>query len=299
MPAAARLVPALFVVLWATGFIGARYAMPYAEPFTFLAARFGLTIAILGAIVAWRRRAGLSPRAAFHAAIAGSLMHGVYLGGVFWAVRNGMPAGLSALVIGLQPLITALLAGAVLGETVLPRHWIGLATGFAGVAIVLAPKFSAAAGDVTGANLAACLVAVIGMSVGTIWQKRFVASGDIVTATLWQYLGGAVPTVALALALERQEVTLNAELVFALAWLVLVLSIGAIFLLMYLIRVGVMARVASLFYLVPAVTAVMAWALFGESLTGLQLFGMAVTTAGVALATRAPAQSATRARASE
>jgi drug/metabolite transporter (DMT)-like permease len=299
MPAAARLVPALFVVLWATGFIGARYAMPYAEPFTFLAVRFGFTIVILGAIVTWRRRAGLSPRAAFHAAIAGSLMHGVYLGGVFWAVHNGMPAGLSALVIGLQPLITALLAGAVLGETVLPRHWIGLVTGFAGVAIVLAPKFSTAAGDVTGANLAACLVAVIGMSAGTIWQKRFVASGDIVTATLWQYLGGALPAVALALALERQEVQFSAELIFALAWLVLVLSIGAIFLLMYLIRVGVMARVASLFYLVPAVTAVMAWALFGESLTGLQLFGMAVTTAGVALATRAPAQSGTRARAAE
>lgn len=299
---ATRFVPALFVVLWATGFIGARYAMPHAEPFAFLAARFGIAFAILAGVVLVFRRGRLSPRSALNAAIAGVLMHGVYLGGVFWAVHNGMPAGLSALVVGLQPLITALMAGAALGEKVLPRHWAGLGIGFAGVAMVLAPKFSLGAGEVSAANLAASIVAVLAMSAGTVWQKRFVAEGDLVTATMWQYLGGAAPMVALAAAFETGAFTPDPELFFALAWLVLVLSIGAIFLLMYLIRRGAVARVASLFYLVPVVTALMAWALFGESLTLFQLLGMAVTTAGVALATQAPAQpsaaGATRARAS-
>ena len=298
-----RFAPLLFVVLWATGFVGARYAMPYAEPFSFLAARFGIAFALLAAIVLVLRRPRLARRGALHAAIAGMLMHGVYLGGVFWAIHNGMPAGLSALVVGLQPLITALMAGAVLGERVLPRHWAGLAIGFAGVVIVLAPKFADGGGEAGAANVAACVVAVLAMSAGTVWQKRFVADGDLAAGTMWQYLGGAVPMVVLAAAFETGRFTPHAELFFALAWLVLVLSIGAIFLLMYLIRRGAVAQVASLFYLVPAVTALMTWALFGESLTGLQLFGMVVTTAGVALATRAPAQPSaagtTRARASE
>ena len=284
MHSASRFVPALFVVLWATGFIGARYAMPHAEPFTFLAARFLITFVLLAILVVLMRARPLPPRGAAYAAIAGALMHGVYLGGVFWAIRNGMPAGLTALVIGLQPLVTALIAGPALGERVLPKHWAGLAVGFAGVVIVLWPKL-AAASEVTPANLAACLVAVLAMSAGTVWQKRFV-SGDLVSGTLWQYAGGAVPMIALSLALETRRVALDAELVFAMLWLVLVLSIGAIFLLMFLIREGAIAKVASLFYLVPAVTALLAWVLFGESLSALQLFGMAVTTAGVGLATQ-------------
>jgi drug/metabolite transporter (DMT)-like permease len=298
MHSASRFVPALFVVLWATGFIGARYAMPHAEPFTFLAVRFAITFGLLGILVLiWKSRR-LSARDAAHAVMAGALMHGVYLGGVFWAIDNGMPAGLSALIVGLQPLITAVLAGVSLGDRVLPRHWAGLAVGFVGVAIVLWPKLGAASADVTGATLTACLFAVLAMSAGTIWQKRFVSAGDLVTGTMWQYLGGAIPMIALSFAFETRSFTLNAELVFAMLWLVLVLSVGAIFLLMFLIREGAIAKVASLFYLVPAVTAVLAWVLFGESLSALQLFGMAVTTAGVGLATQGGIQGATRARAS-
>jgi len=302
MKSASRLVPALFVVLWATGFIGARYAMPYAEPFTFLAARFAITFVLLGALALALGSARLGLRGAVNAAVAGVLMHGTYLGGVFWAIAHGMPAGLSALVIGLQPLITAILAGVFLGDRILPRHWAGLAVGFAGVAIVLWPKLGSAVGALAPANVVACLVAVLAMSAGTVWQKRFVSGGDLVTGTMWQYAGGALPMIALSLALETRAFTLNAELVFAMLWLVLVLSIGAIFLLMFLIREGAVARVASLFYLVPAVTAVMAWVLFGESLSALQLFGMAVTTAGVGLATQGGmgggSQGATRPRAS-
>lgn len=293
-----RFIPASFVVLWATGFIGARYAMPWAEPFTFLAARFVLAAILLVALMAALGSRRASRAEALHATGAGILMHGVYLGGVFWAIHRGMPAGISALIVGLQPLITAVLAGKFLGETILPRHWTGLGIGLVGVIIVLWPKLGAIGGGVTAETLAASLVSVLGMSAGTIWQKRFASGGDLVAATMWQYVGGASLMVLASLAFETHTVTVNGELVFAMAWLVLVLSIGAIFLLMVMIRDGEMSKVASLFYLVPAVTALMAWALFGEHLNLVQIVGMAITTFGVGLATARPTTQPTRARAS-
>jgi drug/metabolite transporter (DMT)-like permease len=284
MSSASRLVPPLFVLLWATGFIGARYAMPWAEPFTFLAARFFIAFALLGLVLMLWRERKTSLAGAMHALVAGMLMHGVYLGGVFWAIHRGMPAGISALIVGLQPLITAVMAGQILGEKILPRHWLGLGLGFAGVVIVLWPKFGALNG-ITPPTLTAAVVAVAAMSLGTVLQKRFGDANEPVTGALFQYLGAALLMTAGSLAFETGAVTVNGELVFAMAWLVLVLSIGAIFLLMYMIRRGEMSKVASLFYLVPAVTAIIAWALFGESLTLVQIAGMALTTVGVGLAT--------------
>jgi drug/metabolite transporter (DMT)-like permease len=280
-----RLIPATFVVLWATGFIGARYAMPHAEPFTFLAVRFALACVLLGVAAAFLASGGTGRREAIHSIVAGALMHGVYLGGVFWAIRHGMPAGLSALIVGLQPLITALLAGSMLGETILPRHWLGLAAGFVGVLIVLEPKLGSM-GGITVATLGASLISVIGMSAGTIWQKRFAADSDLVAGACWQYAGGALVMGLASFAFETQRFDLTGGLIFAMAWLVLVLSIGAIFLLMIMIRDGEMSKVASLFYLVPAVTAVIAWALFGEELSAVQIAGMGLASLGVALATR-------------
>jgi len=290
-----RFIPATFVVLWATGFIGARYAMPWAEPFTFLGTRFVIAaiLFVLLMVVLGSKKA--SRKEALSAAVAGMLMHGVYLGGVFWAIHRGMPAGLSALIVGLQPLITAVMAGKVLGEKILPRHWLGLAIGFVGVVIVLWPKLGALGSGITFETLLASLISVVGMSAGTVWQKHSGSNGDLVTGTFWQYVGGAVVVVPAAFLLETREVVVNGELIFALAWLVLVLSIGAIFLLMLMIRDGEMSKVGSLFYLVPAVTAVMAWALFGEHLNFIQIVGMAITTFGVGLAT---AQVPPRARAS-
>lgn len=294
-----RFIPASFVVLWATGFIGARYAMPWAEPFTFLAARFVLAAILLAGLMVILGSSRATRAEAQHAMVAGILMHGVYLGAVFWAIHHGMPAGLSALIVGLQPLITAVLAGKFLGEDILPRHWAGLAVGLAGVVIVLWPKLGALGGGVTAATLTASLVSVLGMSAGTIWQKRFASGGDLVAATMWQYVGGAALMALASLAFETRTVTINGELIFAMAWLVLVLSIGAIFLLMVMIRDGEMSKVASLFYLVPAVTAVIAWALFGEQLNMVQIVGMAIATLGVGLATARPASiQPTRARAS-
>lgn len=294
-----RFIPATFVVLWATGFIGARYAMPWAEPFTFLAARFVLAAILLAVLMIVLGSTRATRAEALHAAGAGVLMHGVYLGGVFWAIHRGMPAGLSALIVGLQPLITAVLAGRFLGEAILPRHWTGLGIGLVGVIIVLWPKLGAIGGGVTVETLAASLVSVLGMSAGTIWQKRFASGGDLVAATMWQYVGGASLMALASLAFETRTVTVNGEMIFAMAWLVLVLSIGAIFLLMMMIRDGEMSKVASLFYLVPAVTALMAWALFGEHLNLVQIVGMAITTFGVGLATARPIRNQpTRARAS-
>lgn len=286
MSRAASFIPVLFVLLWATGFIGARYAMPWSEPFSFLAVRFVLAAVVLLLIMLVMHSKRLPPRKAAHAAFAGALIHGVYLGGVFWSIRHGLPAGLSALIIGLQPLITAVMAGWALGERILPRHWAGLAAGFLGIVIVLAPKIGQAIGGVTLATFLACLAGAVAISAGTVWQKKFVSNADLVTATLWQYLGAAMVMAIGSFAFETREFTLTGELVFAMAWLVLVLSIGAIFLLMMMIREGEMSKVSSLFYLVPAVTALIAWVLFGETLTPVQLVGMAITTIGVAMATR-------------
>jgi len=289
-----RLIPALFVFLWATGFIGARYAMPWAEPFAFLAVRFVLAFAILGVAALFWGSARLSPRNIGLAVVAGVLMHGIYLGGVFWAIRNGMPAGLSALIVGLQPLITAVLAGSLLGEKILARHWAGLAAGFLGVAIVLEPRLATIGAGVNWETLTASFIAVAAMSAGTVWQKRFLTGSDLLAGTCWQYAGGAALMIALSFTLETGEFTLTGELVFAMAWAVLVLSIGAIVLLMIMIRDGEISKVGSLFYLVPAVTALIAWLLFGEQLNWIQIGGMALTTAGVALATarREPAAAA-------
>jgi len=280
----ARLAPAVFVVLWATGFIGARYAMPWSEPFSFLAVRFAIAFALLAVLVQVLRRARAGWREAAHAAFAGMLMHGTYLGGVFWAIRHGMPAGLSALIIGLQPLITAIMAGLFLGERILPRHWLGLVVGFLGVSIVLWPKLGQIAGGVTAVTLTASIISVIGMSAGTIWQKRFITGVDLVSVTLYQYLGATILMALGSLASETRVFVPTVELFLAMAWSVFVLSIGAILLLMYLIRHGEMAKVASLFYLVPACTAVMAWVLFGEELTSVQILGMIVATVGVGMA---------------
>jgi drug/metabolite transporter (DMT)-like permease len=217
---------------------------------------------------------------------AGCLLHGVYLGGVFWAVKNGLPAGLAALIVGFQPLFTALLAGIFLRDTVTLRQWAGLAAGLAGATLVLAPALTNLTGTVTPAAVSAVVISAIAMSGGTIWQKNYLGRAPLLPATALQFLGAALLTGIIALPFEHLQVIWAAQLVFAMAWLVLVLSIGAIFLLMLLIREGAVTAVASLFYLVPGVTALLAWVLFDERLGLVQAIGMAVAAAGVAIATK-------------
>lgn len=285
---AGPLFPALFVVLWATGFIGARLGMPHAEPLSFLALRFALAIMLLAALAFAAKAPWPKGRAFGHSMVVGALLHGLYLGCVFWAIDRGMPAGLSAMIVGLQPLLTAILAGLLLNEKVVARHWLGLALGLAGLALVLLPKLDVTGSGVTAANIAVVALSVVGATLGTIYQKRFAADADVRTGTCAQYVGALIPALAYAFFFESFAFDWTGELIFALIWLVFVLSIAAVFLLMILIRQGSVSRLSSLFYLVPAVTALIAWPLFGETLAPIQLAGMVVCAAAVALAMRRP-----------
>ena len=278
-------VPALFVVLWSTGFIGARLGLPHAGPLTFLALRYAIVTAALG-LLAVLMRAPWPQRLADvgHYAVAGLLVHGVYLGGVFVGISLGVEAGVSALIVGLQPLLTAALAGVLLGERVTGRNWLGLGVALLGVALVLGSKLSHGAGDNWGAF--ACVIALLGITAGTLYQKRFCAGMDLRTGSVVQFAASGLVTAPLALCLEHLRFEWTGEFAFALAWLVVVLSMGAVSLLYVLIRRGSAAQVASLFFLVPPCTALIAWLLFGETLGIAALVGMAMTAAGVWLATR-------------
>lgn len=274
--------PLLFVVMWATGFVVARLSAPHVEPFTFLAIRFPIAGVIFAVIALLVKAPWPGSHAAFHAAVAGTLMHAAYLAPVYWAVAHGMPAGVSALIIGLQPLLTAVLAALILSEAVGPRHWLGLAVGIAGVALVVSPKLNfAAIGGITPLTTLVNLSGAIGIALGTVYQKRFAANLHLASGGAWQYAGAGIVMIAAALLFEdlRFDGSFNAW--FALGWSVIVLSLAAITLLMILIREGAVGKVAGLIFLVPGVAALMAYGLYGETLTALQLVGMVVCAAAV------------------
>jgi len=277
-------MPSVFVVLWSTGFIGAKFGVPYAGPATFLTLRFVIVAAILAAVALitrapWPRGAALA-----HVIVAGLLLQGVYLGGVFAAISQGVEAGASALIVGIQPLLTAALAGPFLGERVTARQWLGLALGLGGVALVVANKFGSGTGTPLGYGLA--VLALLGITIGTVYQKRYCAAIDLRSGNAIQFAVCLPIFFGFAWAFETMQIAWTAPFVFALAWLCFVLSIGAISLLYLLIRRGAAARVASLFYLVPPCTAVMAYFLFGETLDRAALFGMALVVIAVWLVNR-------------
>ncbi|MAZ18155.1 MAG: peptide ABC transporter ATP-binding protein [Ahrensia sp.] len=284
-----RLAPVIFVLLWSTGFIGSKLGASDAEPFTFLSLRFLIVLAILFPVllVTGRRARGWRERG--HSMVVGMLIHGGYLGGVFWSIRHGMPAGVSALIVSLQPILTSLLSAPLLGERLAPRHWIGLALGLAGALLILEPglagAFDADSG-ITAANVAANLVALIAITASTIYQKRFATGTDMLAGAVWQYVGAVLLVGAASFAFETQTVHWTPNFIFALGWLVLVLSIGAISLLMLLIRQNAVASVSGLFYLVPACTSVVAFFMFDETLSPLQLAGLALATVAVLMISR-------------
>jgi drug/metabolite transporter (DMT)-like permease len=273
--------PGVFVVLWASGFVGAKLGLAYAEPLTFLAVRMAAAVALIGAIALLTRPKWLSTPGLVHSAITGSLIHGCYLGGVFIAIEHGLSAGMIALVVSLQPVLTSTLANRWLGERVRALQWLGLALGIAGVYLIVRDK--ATTGGATPFAWAAGVVALTGITVGTLYQKRFGGGIDWRPGLFIQY-GTALVIFALgAFAFETRVIHWTPQFVFAVAWLVLVLSVGAVWLLFYLIRRNAATRVVSLFYLTPPVTALMAWLLFDERLAPLALVGMAVCVAGVFL----------------
>lgn len=276
-------MPVLFVFLWATGFIGGKFGLPYAEPFTFLGFRFSIVLALLLAISLLTRAPWPnSPRLIAHIAFSGVLVHAVYVGGVFSSLKLGLSTGLSALIVGMQPVLTALIAVWFLGERVQTRQWAGLMLGFAGILLVVSGKL--VGGDI--ASIWPSVVALFGITIGTLYQKRFCTTMDLRTGSVIQFASSSIAIWILAALFETGAVEWTLPFVFALGWLVIVLSLGAISLLMTLIRRGVASKVASLFYLVPPLTALMGYFMFGEQLGTTEIVGMVAAAGGVYLVIR-------------
>ena len=276
-------MPAIFVLIWSTGFIVARYGMPNAPPMKFLALRYLLSVICFAAWAAAARvRLPADRRQWLHLAVTGTLMHAGYLGGVWAAVKAGMGAGLAALLVGLQPVLTAVWVSSRGGE-VQGRQWAGLAMGLAGLVMVVWEKLQH--GEVNGLNLLLAAGALVSITTGTLYQKRFLQPCDVRAASLVQLGAALLVTAPLAL-LETEGIRVNGEFLGAMAWSVLALTLGGSSLLYLLIQRGAATSVTSLMYLVPPCTALMAWVLFGEPLTALILAGMALTAAGVSLVVR-------------
>ncbi|WP_398500129.1 DMT family transporter [Variovorax sp.] len=280
-----RAMPAVFVLIWSTGFIVARYGMPHAPPFKFLAVRFVLSFLCFGLWVALARVAWPSTRAQWgHLAVTGILMQAGYLGGVWAAVRAGMGSGLVALLVGIQPVLTAIWMS-FNGGRVSPRQWLGLALGFAGLVLVVWRKLGDGS-EVNAETMSLALMALGAITAGTLYQKRFVAPCDVRSASAVQMAAAVVVTLPFAL-LEPETIAWNAHSIGAMAWSVLALSLGGSSLLYILIQRGTATAVTSLLYLVPPCTALMAWLLFREQITLATLLGTALTAVGVSLVVRA------------
>lgn len=278
-----RLLPVLFILLWSSAFISAKYGLPHAGPFSFLLTRFVIVFLLFAAIAillrrSWPRRA-LIPDLVF----VGVLMHGFYLGGVFFAIAHGMPAGLSALIVSTQPVLTAALGIWLLDERPAPMQWLGIALGAAGVVMVLWPRLG---GDVPLIGFVSCIVSLLAITFGTIWQKRHGGGMDLLSGNAVQALAAASFYAVVVAIFEPYHVTWTMDFTLAMGWLVLAVSLGAVSILMLLIRRGSAAATTSLFFLVPPSSAVMAWIAFGEAPGPMGLAGLAVTTAGVWLVNR-------------
>jgi len=281
-----RAMPAVFVLIWSTGFIVARYGMPHAPPFKFLVIRYTLSILCFLLWIGLARVKWPTQRMQWlHLGVTGIFMHAGYLGGVWAAVKLGMGSGLSSLIVGLQPVLTALWLAAT-GYRIVPRQWLGLVMGFIGLVMVVSRKFGAG-GEANWLNLSLAVGALLSITIGTLYQKRFVTSCDVRSANTVQLAAALLVTLPLA-ALELEAIRWNAELVGAIAWSVLALTIGGSSLLYLLIQKGAAASVTSMMYLVPPTTAFMAWILFAEPITLITVLGTLLTALGVALVVRQP-----------
>ena len=281
----AWVFPGLFVVLWSTGFIGAKLGLPHAEPATFLVIRFVAVLAMLLPICWLARAPWPATRAEFaHMAFAGALIQGGYLGGVFLSLSKGMPAGVSSLITALQPILAAVLSAWLLGERTNARQWLGLLLGISGVGLVVREKWVLEGVGYLATALS--VIALLSISLGAIWQKRYCARVDLRTGAAIQFAAALLILAPYSLLFETREVTWSPELLLAMVWLVFALSLGAVFLLFWLIRHGAATKVASLMYLVPPCTALVAWPLFGETYTAFSAAGMALAVLGVWLVSR-------------
>lgn len=279
-----RAMPTVFVLIWSTGFIVARYGMPYAPPLKFLAVRYALSLLCFGLWVAAARVAWPARRVQWlHLAVVGMLIQAGYLGGVWAAVKAGMGSGLVALLVGVQPVLTAVWLS-MHGGAISRRQWAGLALGFAGLVLVVARKLGQG-GEVSTLTMGLAVFALLSITAGTLYQKRFVAPCDVRTASVVQLAAALAVTLPFA-RFETDAIVWNAAVVGSMAWSVLALSVGGGSLLYMLIQRGTATAVTSLLYLVPPCTAVMAWLLFNEPITTVTLLGIGLTAIGVSLVVR-------------
>ena len=285
-PSWIAIAPALFVILWATGFVVARLSADHVEPLTFLSIRFPIAGGLFALITFYQRATWPKARQALHAAVAGALLHGGYLGPIYWAVAHGMPAGVSALIVGLQPLMTAFLAAPIVGESISRRHWFGLIVGILGIGLVVWPKlnFDSVTG-ITPITTALCIFGALSVSLGTVYQKRFATGLNLASGGVWQYVGASLVVLIGAALSENFGFDGSFEAWLALGWSVIVLSLATITLPMLLIRHGDVARVSGLIYLVPAVAALMTYVFFGETLVPVQILGTVACAGAVFIVT--------------
>lgn len=287
-PLLLKLVPLAFVLIWSTGFIVAKFGLPYAPPLTFLVLRFVGVLLFLVPLVVVLRAPWPKRKQMAHIAVAGVFLHAAYLAGVWCAIKLGMPAGLTALIVGLQPVLTAFAAPFV-GERVRGRQWIGLALGLAGVGLVVANKISLI--GLSWESIFLCVMGLFTITIGTLYQKRFCAHFDLRTGTIIQFTAASLALLPFAIIYEDFDLSLHAVMwtphfIGALLWSIFALSIGAIFLLFALIRSSAATQVTSLLYLTPPTTAVMAWLMFGEAFSMVGMLGMIVAVIGVAFVVR-------------
>lgn len=285
-----RLAPALFVLLWSTGWIVAKYASPHADPLTFLSMRFTLAAVLFGAITLVSKAAWPTSRSGWlHGVVSGVFLHGIYLGGVWWAIAQGVPSSVSGLIAALQPLLTAIAAPFIVGERLTGPQRLGVLLGFAGLSVAILPRLMVLDGSTLQIALLPLLINVAAMAsvtAGTIYQKRYLQEGDLRAIAALQYVGGLLVVMPLALLIEPLRIDWNLQFVLAMGWSVLGLSLVSVMLLLYLIRRGQVSRAASLTYLVPPAVAIESWFLFGETLTLPMILGTLIAVIGVWMTNR-------------
>ena len=274
-----RFAPVLFVVLWSTGFVGAKYGLPFADPFIFLSVRVLIAALILFAVAALLKSPiAIGTSAITRSALIGFFLHACYLGGVFYAISKGLPAGVAAVVTSLQPVLVSLLAVKVLGEPLKLKQVVGLILGLIGVVLVLGPSFEQ---DIPVSSVIGILVALIGSTVATLLQKKIGSEVPLISGTAYQYLASGLVLAIAALATGGTRIQWSGQFILAFVWLIAVLSVGAILLLLWLLNTGSAASVSSLFYLIPPATALEAFFLFGEKVNTQGFLGIGITALGV------------------
>ena len=279
-----RFAPALFVLLWSTGFVGAKYGLPYADPFIFLSVRILIAAILLFALARiLKMPVGIGRQAVARSGLIGFFLHACYLGGVFYAIAQGLPAGVAAVVTSLQPVLVSVFAVKVLGEQLRRTQIAGLLTGLVGVVLVLGPSIDA---QIPKPAIIAILIALMGSTTATLLQKKLGADIPLISGTAYQYLFSGCVLGLIALATQETSITWNLRFTLAFVWLIVILSVGAILLLLWLLNTGSAAKVSSLFYLVPPATAIEAFFLFGEKVNTQGFLGIGITALGVWLVMR-------------